>query len=73
MSATAAGASSRGVHATVELVLGAVAHEVLVVLAEADLVLLATVRVVRVWRRAVCPPHSAYLQCVCEKISILFY
>lgn len=62
MSATATRGSRGRVHAAVEFVLRSVADEILIVLTQSYLVLLAAVRVVRFRRRAVAPPHPSHLE-----------
>lgn len=60
MSATATRGGRGRVNAAVKFVLRSVADEILIVLTQSHLVLLAAVRVVRIRRRAVASPHPPH-------------
>lgn len=62
MSATATRGGRGRVNAAVKFVLRSVADEILIVLTQSHLVLLAAVRVVRIRRRAVASPHPPHLE-----------
>lgn len=62
MSATATRGGRGRVHAAVEFVLRSIADEILIVLTQSDLVLLTAIRVIRIRRRAVAPPHPPHLE-----------